>query len=103
MSKHEYKITLDSESEPVVELDSEAKAAYIRFSKRKVVRTHPVATNGCIVTIDFDSGNEVVGVEVCGVVEVGIKKLIKKAGLSVPESMLEKAKYFLAGPEKATC
>ncbi len=101
MTKHQFKIEIDTETEPVVELDSEAKAAYIRFSNRKVVRTHPVTTAKCIVTIDFDSSDKVVGVEICGVVEVGIKKLIQKAGISLPPRMVDKTKYVLATSQAA--
>lgn len=101
MSKNQFKITIDTEREPVVELDSEAKAAYIRFSNRKVVRTHPVTTNQSIVTIDFDSSDEVVGVEICGVTEVGIKKLVQKAGISLSPRMLNNAKYVLASSQAA--
>lgn len=52
---------------PVVELDSEARAAYVRFSNRKVAKTSPVTADGCIITIDFDSIGGVVGIEMIGV------------------------------------
>ncbi len=96
MNKHQFKITFDIEREPIVELDSEAKAANIRFSNRKVARTHPITTHHCIATIDFDSSDKVVGVEICGVTEVGIKNLARKAGISLSPRMLNNAKYVLA-------
>lgn len=89
-------VKLKSEKPPVVELDSEALAAYVRFSSKKVARTAPVTTEGCIVTIDFDSAGEVVGVELVGVREFGIAQLLKKAGLPFSKQIAEEARYVPA-------
>ena len=97
--KHLLKINADKP--PVVELDSEALAAYVRFSSKKVVRTEPVTTDGCIVTVDFDSANEVVGVELVGVKEFGITKLLKKVGVPISKRMAEETRYVPANLQLA--
>lgn len=72
MIKHLNKIEFQTGSQPIVELDLEAHAAYVRFSHNKIVKTQPVTTTECIVTIDFDANGEVVGIELVGVKEFGI-------------------------------
>jgi len=83
---------------PIVELDSEARAAYVRFSRKKVARTQPIMTNGCIVTVDFDARGDVVGIELVGVEEFGIASLLKKTGLQrrIPKQLMENARYVPA-------
>jgi uncharacterized protein YuzE len=65
-----------------VEIDSEAHAAYLRFSQNKVARTEPRLTVDCVVTMDFDAAGKVVGVELVGVDNFSVGKLLKKAGIS---------------------
>jgi uncharacterized protein YuzE len=96
--KNHHHIILSASNPLIVELDSEAHAAYVRFSKKKVVRTLPITTDGCIVTVDFDSADEVVGIELVGVDEFGIKPLLKKTGLEqrIPKHLMENARYIPA-------
>ena len=96
MSSHKYKISLHAETDPVVELDSQARAAYIRFSRRKVAKTEPLATGKCLVVVDFDSSGAVVGIELAGVNEFGIEKLMGMAGLSLPRGMGGRTRYVPA-------
>jgi uncharacterized protein YuzE len=51
---------------PVVEINTEATAAYIRLRETKVVRTAPFASEVGFVMLDFDADGNVVGVEVIG-------------------------------------
>lgn len=51
---------------PTITLDSETKAAYIRFSKNKVAKTIDEVNGGTIVNIDIDSKGNVVGIELVG-------------------------------------
>ncbi len=98
--KSQHTIVLKAATPPVVELDSEAHAAYIRFSRRKVAYTQPITTDGCIVTVDLDASGNVVGIELVGVVEFGIKPLLKKTGLQkrIPKRLMDKARYVPANP-----
>ena len=85
---------------PVVELDSEAHAAYIRFNNRKVARTQPLHTDGCVITVDLDAHGEVIGIELVGVDEFGLEPLMKKAGMQAfPKRMMDRARYVPANSQ----
>jgi uncharacterized protein YuzE len=87
---------------PIVELDSEGRAAYVRFCGRKVAETRPVSTDGCIITVDFDSDGGVIGVELVGVSEFGIEVLLEKAGISpIPRRLAERTRYVAANLQAA--
>jgi len=95
-------IMLKAKNAPIVELDSEAHAAYVRFSSEKIVQTKPVVTDECIVTVDFDSNGEVVGVELVGVSEFGVESLLKISGIKAPsKNILEKTRYVAASLQTA--
>ena len=52
----------------IVEIDTEAGAAYIRFAKGKVARTEVIDDGGrVLVTCDLDRHGKVLGVEYIGV------------------------------------
>jgi uncharacterized protein YuzE len=55
-------IEVESDSMPVVELDTEAQAAYVRFREAKVVRTQEVETTSAVVTLDLDQADQIIGV-----------------------------------------
>lgn len=82
---------------PTVEIDTSARAAYIRFSHRQVAETREVESAGCIVAIDLDDRRQVVGVELVGVSSFEIRVLLQLASVSVanPE-ILNRAKYIAA-------
>jgi uncharacterized protein YuzE len=96
MTHHQNIINIPTKNPPVVETDSDALAAYIRFSKNPVKETKVVTEDTCIVTIDLDANGEIVGVELVGVKEFTIRPLLKMAGLTVPEPMLDRATYVPA-------
>ena len=86
---------------PVVELDSEAHAAYVRFSRKKVVTTKSLTMEECIITLDLDADQNPVGVELIGVDEFGIFPLLKMAGLKLPDGMADRARYVPANLQPA--
>ncbi len=95
-------VSIHCKQPPIVELDSEAHAAYVRFSKRKVAKTEPLHTEGCIVTVDLDSSGDVVGIELVGVNEFGITTLLEKAGIPpIPKRLAEQARYVPANLQMA--
>ena len=61
---------------PVVEIDTEATAAYIRLRGSAVVRTEPFGSEKGFVMLDFDAQENVVGIEVVGQQEFSIRALI---------------------------
>lgn len=98
----QHTVTIKTDQPPIVELDSEARAAYVRFSNRKVAQTRPVTTDGCIVTIDFDADGGVIGVELIGVQEFGVEPLLELAGIPpIPKRLSDKARYVPANLQAA--
>src|SRR5258708_8006934 len=93
---HQNIINVPAKNPPVVELDSNAHAAYVRFSNKRVSETKVVTEDKYTVTIDMDADGEVVGVELVGVEEFQIGCLLKMAGVAVPKPMLEGTRYIPA-------
>jgi len=94
--KKRHTIKVNSNTPPTVELDSEAHAAYVRFTKRVVYRTEVVACDTSIVTIDIARDGSVIGVELVGVAEFTIGRLLEGAGISAPKTALNNARYVAA-------
>lgn len=95
-------IKIHATEPPVVELDSEAHAAYIRLSDKPVCRTEPITTEQVIVTIDLDSDGEVVGIELIGVTSFSIHDLMEAAGLpNFPKRLQDRTRYVPASAEYA--
>lgn len=89
-------IHVKAKNPPIVELDSSAHAAYVRFSSKRVSQTKVVTEEKCTVTIDVDSDGEVIGVEFVGVQEFQVGCLLKMAGVTIPKPMLDRASYVPA-------
>ena len=95
-------IKIDDATATTVELDSSAHAAYVRFSSNKVARTDEVTSCDCIVTMDFDAGGKIVGVELVGVTDFRVESLLNKAGIrDVPAAVSQNARYVPANLQVA--
>ena len=81
---------------PVVEIDTEATAAYIRLREAKVVRTEPFGSESGFVMLDFDAEGNVVGIEVVGQQEFSIRELIKLVPVQTTETILDRTRYVTA-------
>jgi len=79
MAKHRNIIHVESQNPPIVELDSAAHAAYVRFSREKVARTEIIDVSHSLVTMDLTEDGKVVGVELTGISEFGVESLVKKS------------------------
>lgn len=100
---HKNIIHVKSKNPPVVELDSSAHAAYIRFSNDKVAQTHVVAVDHCLVTMDANEAGAVIGVELLGVAEFGIHSLVEKAGIrGVSQEMIRNTRYVASNAVPVT-
>jgi uncharacterized protein YuzE len=95
MKKH-HQIRIQTNAPPTVELDSEAHAAYVRFSTRKVARTDVVACDTAIVTVDLARDGSVIGVELVGVVEFTIQRLLEASGITASDKLMREARYIPA-------
>ena len=81
---------------PVVEIDTEATAAYVRLSAAPVARTEPFASASGMVMLDFDAADNVIGIEIVGQTEFSIRELIKAVPVRVSESVLARTRYVSA-------
>ena len=100
MKTEQHVITLKSKAAPVVELDSAAMAAYVRFSRRKVARTQVLDSRKSTVTVDFDAGGEVIGIELVGVKEFTLSRLLETSGIELKPHRVNTvlgARYIRAG------
>ncbi len=100
MKPKRHVITLNRNTPPVVELDSAAMAAYIRFSRRKVSRTEVLDSRKSTVTVDYDSAGDLIGIELIGVKEFTLDRLLEASGIVLEHRSLEAvqpARYIRAG------
>lgn len=81
---------------PVVEIDTEATAAYVRLREGPVAHTDPFASAAGLVMLDFDAAENVIGIEVVGQLEFSIRELIKSIPVRVTESVLARTRYVSA-------
>ena len=96
MKAETHKFVIKSNRAPVVEIDSAAQAAYVRFKHAKVARTLDAGATSMHIAIDLDANNEVIGVEAIGLHQFNIELVLKKARMEAPASMLERARYIPA-------
>ena len=81
---------------PIVEIDTEATAAYIRLRDTKVVATKPYGSEKGLVMLDFDANENVVGIEVVGQQEFSIRELIKQIPVKTSDAVLNATRYVAA-------
>src|SRR5271170_3398192 len=89
------RLVVASSRPPVVEIDTEATAAYVRFGRGKVVRTEPYGGTDSLVMVDFDAKNRVLGIELIGPKEFGITYLLQDihAPVQIDTEALSRARY----------
>jgi uncharacterized protein YuzE len=98
MSAGKYRFRVQSKMAPVVELDSNAQAAYIRFSKAKVASTEVLACDREVITADLSKKGDLIGLELVGVDEFTLSALLKACRVQAPKSLVDRARYFRAKP-----
>src|SRR6059036_1489458 len=81
---------------PIVEIDTEATAAYIRLRAGKVARTEPFESKKGLVMLDFDANGNVVGMELVGQQEFSIRELIKQVPVEASDTVLNLTRYVAA-------
>ena len=86
---------------PIVEIDTEATAAYIRLREGKVARTKPHKSKKGLVMLDFDAKDNVIGIEVMGQQEFSIRELIKQLPIRASDSVLNQTRYVSADLQPA--
>ena len=81
---------------PIVEIDTEATAAYVRLREANVARTEPFGSEHGLVMLDFDAAGNVVGIEIGGQQEFSIRELIKLVPVETTDSVLDRTRYVTA-------
>lgn len=83
---------------PVVEIDTEAPAAYIRLSHNPVSRTIILRDDEILSTMDLDASGNLVGIEVVWPTEFGIEKLLAESRAKVvfARAAIERTRYVSA-------
>lgn len=89
-------IKIASKEPPVVELDSEACCAYVRFSGAPVEKTLELESAHCTVTADLAADGSVVGIELVGVREFTLQNLMAGLGIKLTRKQLGQARYVSA-------
>jgi uncharacterized protein YuzE len=86
---------------PIVEIDTEATAAYIRLRHAKVARTERCESKKGLVMLDFDAKGNVIGIEVVGQQEFSIRELIKQIPVETSDAVLNQTRYVAADLQPA--
>lgn len=82
---------------PVVEIDTEATAAYVRFSRGKIAKTEPWGAPDSMVMVDYDRSGRILGIEVIGTQEFSISKLLRRTPVRVSQEVQQRTRYVAAG------
>ena len=86
---------------PVVEVDTEATAAYVRFSRAKVARTMPFGGKHSLAMVDVDQKGQIIGIEFIGQKDFGIRELLRDAPVEVSDAALNRTSYVTADLQTA--
>jgi len=93
-------IVVKTKTAPTVEIDTEARAAYVRFKRAKIARTLRYGPKWPIVTLDLDARGELVGVEFVGVRKFNLGYLLRRVPLKAPPAAIHRANYVSAEPHR---
>lgn len=85
---------------PVVEVDTEATAAYVRFSRAKVARTMPFGEHS-LAMVDLDQKGQIIGIEFIGQKDFSIRELLRNAPIEVSDETLNRTRYVSADLQPA--
>ena len=78
---------------PVVEVDPEAGAVYVRFKRARVARTVSRPARTMHLAVDLDAQGEVIGIEAVGVDEFRLSRLLRMADVEAPRVDLAEARF----------
>ena len=81
---------------PTIEFDLSVGAWYIRFRHSKVAKTLCDERPGVVATVDLDSKNEVIGLELIGVREFSIRQLRRISPIDMSKVDFDRSKFVHA-------
>jgi uncharacterized protein YuzE len=92
--QNNHKLAMTGRIAPTVEIDTEASAAYVRFTRAKVAKTVRHGSGWPIITIDLDTRGQVVGIEFVGIRKFNLEHLLKRVSLKAPARTIARANYI---------
>ena len=96
MKNETHVLLVKSRQVPMVEIDAEASALYIRFQKGRVAKTVRHPSKWPLVTVDLNAAGDVLGVEFVGVSKFNLRSLLRKAAVKAPADFFDRARFELA-------
>lgn len=93
MKTERQTFVVHSSQPPVVELDPEAGAVYVRFKRARVARTVVRPARTMHLAVDLDAQGEVIGVEAVGVDEFRLGRLLRMADVQAPGVDFSEARF----------
>lgn len=94
--QNNHKLAVTSKTAPTVEIDTEASAAYVRFTRATVAKTVRHGSRWPIVTIDLDARGQVIGIEFVGIKKFNLEHLLQQVPLKAPARAVARANYVSA-------
>src|SRR5476649_2517874 len=91
--RQQHAILVNSARPPIIEIDPQCQAIYVRFSGKTVAKTLERSSDGMIVTLDLDRDGEVVGIEGIGFKECSLSGLLKAANVRTERMDFSKARW----------
>ena len=93
----EHMLHVTSKNPPVLEVDTEAQAVYVRFNNNKVAKTIERPANSMHLAVDIDSRGNVIGIEAIGLTEFRLKTILAKAKVETPPLDFAQTRYISVG------
>jgi len=93
MKTERQTFVVNTSQPPVVELDADAGAVYVRFKRARVARTVARPTRTMHLAVDLDARNAVIGIEAVGFDEFRLARLLRMAEVEAPQVDLSEARF----------
>jgi uncharacterized protein YuzE len=84
MKTEQHRFIVKSSTPPTVEVDSQARAVYVRFNRAAVAKTVSQKAEHSHIAIDLDSKGAVVGIEAVGISTFTLRAILKMASVKAP-------------------
>ena len=91
-------VLIESTMPPVVDIDPQSGAVYVRFTPggTKVTKT-VVRSEWPHIAVDLDADGKVIGVEAIGIDEMTISNVLRHAQIKAKDSVIKSARYVKTG------
>ena len=93
MNPVKHVLFVNSSKPPIIEVDTQAGAIYVRFSDKAVAKTFERCDQGPVITVDVDRNGEVVGIEGLCFEEFTLSGILRKANVRAENIDMGKARF----------